>query len=216
MPTTKRLDAITRELIEAIARKKAAEPSKPTANRHLALIRAILRRAWQQWEWIERVPKITLYPESKRRIRWITPSEAIRLLNELPDHQRDTALCALNTGLRQANVLGLKWSQIDLERACAWIHADEAKGRRPIAMPLNTEALAALGRQRGRHAEHVFTFRGELRAHRLATCRMDAAQGTAHAVHMPTGRLRPLDAGPRPVCYPTTLPSSSTRMDAPE
>ncbi len=81
MLTTKRLDAITDELIEAIARKKAAETSKPTANRHLALIRAIPRRAWQQWEWgwIERAPKITLYPESKRRIRWITPSEAIRL-----------------------------------------------------------------------------------------------------------------------------------------
>ena len=38
MLTTKRLDAITRELIEAIARKKAGETSKPTANRHLALI----------------------------------------------------------------------------------------------------------------------------------------------------------------------------------
>jgi integrase len=161
MLTTKRLDAITRELIEAIARKKAAETSKATANRHPALIRAILRRAWQQWEWIERVPKITLYPESKRRIRWITPSEAIRLLNELPDHQRDAALFALNTGLRHANVQRLQWSQIDLERACAWIHADEAKGRRPIAVPLNGEALEALNRRRGKHASSVFTFRGE-------------------------------------------------------
>ena len=44
MLTTKPLDGITRELIEAIARKKTAETSKAAANRPLALIRAILRR----------------------------------------------------------------------------------------------------------------------------------------------------------------------------
>jgi integrase len=27
--------------------------------------------------------------------------------------------------LRQANVLGLKWSDVDMDRRTAWVHADE-------------------------------------------------------------------------------------------
>jgi len=67
---------------------------------------------------------------------------------------------ALATGLRQANVLHLKWSQVDLERRTAWIHADEAKGREAIGVPLNGEAIAVLQEELGKHREAVFTFRG--------------------------------------------------------
>ena len=77
------------------------------------------------------MPKVKLYREAKRRIRWITPEQAQTLLRELPRHQVDIVLFALSTGLRQSNVLELEWSQVDLDRRVAWIHADQAKGRRP-------------------------------------------------------------------------------------
>ena len=77
-------------------------------NRHLALIRTILRKACYEWEWLEKVSKIRLFPEPKRRIRWLTPEQVRTLLVELMPHQQDLVLFALFTWLRQANVLYLE------------------------------------------------------------------------------------------------------------
>jgi integrase len=46
------------------------------------------------------------------------------------------ARLALATGLRMANVTGMEWQQINLKRAVAWIHPDQAKNRRAIPVPL--------------------------------------------------------------------------------
>lgn len=156
-----RLEHITRDQLCRIADAKAKESSGATANRYMALVRAILRRAASEWEWIDRVPKVRMFPEAKRRVRWLTPGEATRLIAELPDHQAEMVRFALATGLRQGNVTGLEWSQIDLQRKLAWIHADQAKARKAIAVPLNEPAVAVLQRQTGRHPSRVFTFRGK-------------------------------------------------------
>lgn len=155
------LVSLTRQDIQRIGVFKAAESSPATANRHLALIRAILMRAQRVWEWIDRVPAITLYPEPKQRIRWLTREQADQLLAELPSHLAAMARLSLATGLRMANITGLEWAQVDLTRAVAWIHADQAKGKRAIPVPLNAEALAVIRAQLGQHPERVFTFRGK-------------------------------------------------------
>jgi integrase len=157
----KALEHITRDMLSAIAEAKARESSGATANRHMALVRAILRRAANDWEWIDRVPKVRMYREAKRRVRWLTPEQADRLMTHLPQHQADMVRFALSTGLRQGNVTGLEWSQIDLQGRRAWIHADQAKARKAIAVPLNDTAVVVIERQVGKHPERVFTFRGK-------------------------------------------------------
>jgi integrase len=42
----------------------------------------------------------------------------------------------------------------------AWIHPDQAKARKAIAVPLNAEAVALITKQLGKHLTHVFSFRG--------------------------------------------------------
>lgn len=155
------LAEISRDEIAAIGEKKRIESSGATANRYLALIRSILRKACYEWEWIEKAPKIRLYPESKRRVRWITPEQSKQLLQELPAHQRDIMLFALSTGLRQANVLELAWNQVDLDRQTAWIHGDKAKGKEDIHISLSEFSVSLLQRQLGKHPEHVFTYAGK-------------------------------------------------------
>ena len=155
------LEAIDRELIAAIGEAKAQQSSPATANRHLALIRAILRKAVYEWEWIDKAPKVKLYREAKRRIRWITLEQAKWLLGELPEHQRNVVLFALATGLRQSNVMKLEWSEVDLDRRTAWIHADQAKGRKDIHVSLGSIAVRVLRGQVGKHPLRVFTFQGE-------------------------------------------------------
>jgi integrase len=158
----KELLAITRPTIDRITEAKLAlGHSNATVNRMLELIRAILRKCVNEWEWLDRAPAVRLLKEPVRRIRFLTRDEAQRLLAVLPEHLGDMAAFSLATGLRAANVTGLQWSQVDLPRALAWVHPDQAKARRAIAVPLNAEALALVQKQIGKHATHVFSYRGK-------------------------------------------------------
>lgn len=155
------LSQVTREVVDQIGERLAKSSSPSNANRYLALIRSILRRARDDWEWVSHIPKVQLYREPKQRIRFLTPDEARRLLTELPEHLRDMAQFALTTGLRQRNVSYLQWSQVDMSRRVAWIHPDEAKAGRAIGVPLNEDALDVLRRRLGRHGVYVFTYQGK-------------------------------------------------------
>ena len=155
------LNDIDADVIDKIRCAKLKDVSKATINRYLALLRSILIRARDEWEWIEKVPKIKLFKETFSRERALTFDEAKRLLSELSDHQRETVLFALATGLRQSNVLELEWSQVNLELRHAWIRGTQSKNKRPISVPLNEIAISVLRRQIGKHPERVFTFRGK-------------------------------------------------------
>lgn len=155
------LGDITRELLFQIGERKATEASPNTANRYLALVRAILRKTRDEWEWLDRIPKVHLYSVRNKRIRWITRDEAEKLLSLLPPHQAAMARFALATGLRQRNVCRLEWSQVDLKQRLAWIHPDQAKARRAIGVPLNEEALSVLRGCLGKHEQFVFTYESQ-------------------------------------------------------
>lgn len=154
------LSQVTRDVIDAIAERKTRESSPSNANRYLALIRSILRRARDEWNWLDSIPKVRLSRETKKRIRFLSPEEARRLLNELPVHLRDMAQLALSTGLRQRNVSYLQWEQVDMARRVAWIHPDQAKAGRAIGVPLNESAVEVLRRRLGQHPVYVFTYQG--------------------------------------------------------
>lgn len=94
-------------------------------------------------EWIDKAPKVNLYRETKRQVRWLAPGQAQTLFDELQEHQRDMVLFALAIGLRQGNVTGLCWSQIDLERRTAWIAGEDVKNGDDLHVSLNDLALAA-------------------------------------------------------------------------
>jgi integrase len=83
------------------------------------------------------------------------------LLLELPPHLRDMATFTLATGLRATNVTGLTCEQVDLSRKLAWIHPDQAKARKAIAVPLNDTALQVVREQKGKHPVQVFTYEGQ-------------------------------------------------------
>lgn len=115
----KYLDELTRDEIARIGELKLKETSPATANRLLALIRSILRRAALDWEWIDKPPVIKLHREAKRRVRYLTAEQACLLIQELPEHLADIVQFSLSTGLRRSNVTGLEWSQVDLQRRVA-------------------------------------------------------------------------------------------------
>ena len=117
------LEDITRDFVQKIIAQKTC--SEATKNRYTALVRAILNRAMREWEWIDNVPYFSMYPEPKKRIRWLTPEQAKRLIDAAPPYLAQMIKFSLATGLRQRNVMTLKWQQVDLDRRVAWYYDDE-------------------------------------------------------------------------------------------
>ncbi|WP_339637942.1 site-specific integrase [uncultured Haliea sp.] len=172
------LDEISRDRVDQVGMLKKIEATPSTANRYLALVRAILRAARDDWEWIDRCPRVKLYPEPKKRVRYLSREEAALLLKELPPHLAALAEFSLATGLRQRNVSYLRWDQVDVARRMAWIHADQSKSRKAIAVPLNDSALSVLEGQRGKHSAWVFTY-ADKPVDRTSTKAWKAALGRA-------------------------------------
>jgi len=157
------LDEINKLKIDLIKNARLADGvSNSTVNRLLSILRAILNRAKDDWEWIDSVPGFRFLPEPAGRVRWITRDESVRLVEELPEHLKFMVRFALATGLRESNVTHLQWSQIDIQRRCAWVLADQAKAGKAIAVPLNDDALDVIASQVGKHDVRVFTYKGNV------------------------------------------------------
>lgn len=157
----KLLDEINRALIDRMIAARAAEVSNRSVNMTLQVVRVVLRKALLEWEWLDRLPSFRWLPEPPGRVRWVTREQAALLLSHLPEHLAAMARFSLETGLRKSNVTGLLWSQVDLVRRCAWIHPDQAKARKAIAVPLSSGAVVVLREQIGKHPIYVFTYRGQ-------------------------------------------------------
>lgn len=82
-------------------------------------------------------------PESKHD-RFLTRDEEARILEACPPDVRPAVLFAVNTGLRQMELLTLTWGQVDLPRKAVTLTADKTKGKKTRRVPLNSLALEAL------------------------------------------------------------------------
>ena len=147
-----RLSDITPELVDKALRKFCKTPANYT--RHRARVSAILK-----------LSDVNIRLESRKAGKtkerdWLTHEQWDALRAELPDHLLPMATFAINTGLRQANVLGLTWAKVDLKRKLVWIDAIEAKGGKAIAVPLSDGAINALIYVQGAHPEFCFTYKG--------------------------------------------------------
>ena len=153
--TTSRMMAIREEL------RSQRDLSTTTCNKYLS----VLARIWiyaHEREFVEAVPAIPTYKRRQKtrtkRFAVLTPEQAARLIAELPPHLLPMVRFALATGLRDANVHGLRWQEVDLTRRVARVWGDEAKAGELIPVPLNDDAVAVLQGQFGQHETHVFTY----------------------------------------------------------
>lgn len=115
-----------------------------TRNRYRAFIRAVLRAAEREWDWLERAPTLRSESEPRRRVAFLTREQAESLIAHLPEKYRCPVRFALLTGLRRSNVFGLCWDNVNLEQGVVVVHADEAKAGERIIVPLNSQAKALL------------------------------------------------------------------------
>src|SRR3989337_3886641 len=87
-----------------------------------------------------------------------SPEEESRLLAVCPEWLKDIIIFAMNTGMRQGEILGIEWSHVDLFRKTATVMRSKNGERRTI--PLNQSALEVLkSKAKVRHimSSYVFT-----------------------------------------------------------
>lgn len=127
--------------------------SPATANRFLSALSKAFSDAVREWHWLHDNPlrRVAKEQESPGRVRYLSDDERKALLtvckkSELPELYL-IVLFAITTGMRRGELLGLRWSDVDLERGVAVIHHTKNGDRRSV--PIVPE-VAALLREHGR------------------------------------------------------------------
>jgi integrase len=133
-----------------------ADVKPATRNRYRALVRAILRAAEREWDWLDKTPALRIEQEPRRRVAFLSREQAEGLIGALPERYRCAVRFALLTGLRRANVFGLCWENVNLDKGSVIVHGDEAKAGKRILVPLNSQAKALLEAMPGERQGRVF------------------------------------------------------------
>lgn len=141
-----------------------------TINYGLQVVRQILNLASGEWldefglTWLATAPKIKLLPENDKRKPYpLTWSEQEQLFRELPQHLKQMALFAANTGCRDQEICNLRWEwEIPIENGSVFIvPGEQVKNREDRLIVLNLVAQEVIEQQRGLHKEYVFVFRNK-------------------------------------------------------
>lgn len=96
----------------------AGTQKRTSARRYLETLRAAVRYWHREYGPLPVVPVVTLPARAEPRQRWLTRSEAARLLKAArrTQHLARFILLGLYTGSRSGIVLRLQWDQIDLQK----------------------------------------------------------------------------------------------------
>jgi integrase len=158
----KNLQEITGRDIEnyMLTLSKSVKPA--TVNRHIALMRHMLRKA-TEWGYIKDNPArmVKQFKEPPGRTRWLTDSERERLLYECRLSKSELlyqiVFTALNTGMRKGELENLTWEDVDFKERVITIRTSKNNETRHI--PINKALLAVLHNLYNRmpHAHYVFS-----------------------------------------------------------
>jgi integrase len=147
---SRRLSAITKELVVSLHNRVATERGKAAANRVLSLLHAAFNYAVGLERIVANPIAFKRFAETSRA-RYLKADELRRLFSALEGDVtglRDYVVLSLCTAARKSNVLGMKWSDIDTDQFVWTIPAIDAKGDEVISIPLVAEALEVLRRRR--------------------------------------------------------------------
>ena len=144
----KSLEEISPKWIVAYKSQRRQEgAASRTINLELSLMRHAFNKALKEYEWVDKNPvaqvsheRVTLTME-----RWLREDEEERLLACSPSWLRDVIVFAINTGLRQGEILNLQWPRVDMFRKAITIV--EQKNQAIDTLPLNRKALEVIIRR---------------------------------------------------------------------
>ncbi|MDH4186041.1 MAG: tyrosine-type recombinase/integrase [Nitrospira sp.] len=140
------------------SQRRTAGAATATINKELQLVRHAFNVAMREWEWCHTNPMHRVALESAHNAvdRWLTEDEEVRLFQAAPPWLQEIMAFALNTGMRQGEILALQWQDVDFYRGTLVVMKSKNRERRTI--PLNNIVFALLTEKKaaGREDGPVF------------------------------------------------------------
>jgi integrase len=146
--------------IERVLMHLQAEGKQPaTLVRHLAVLKATFNRAKRLGIMKENPATLVKPPKVNNvLVRYLTAEQETTLLEQLPVQYRPVVQVAINSGLRQGELLHLTWRDIDWNAGIVTVQETKAGDKRRV--PMNSTVLGVLTslreRAAGQLADQVF------------------------------------------------------------
>lgn len=151
-----KLSELHPEKIAACRDSLRAQGKKPsTCNRYLAALAAVLTRCVKHWHWLQVNPvgQVAKLVENNARKRFLSEPELHRLLQSCRDSESDdvllVVLLAVTTGARRGELLGLRWSDVDLRAGI--ISLIDTKNGDSRTIPIPAAVLPMLQERKATH-----------------------------------------------------------------
>ena len=139
---------ITPPLIVECRDLLAESLSPATVVRYLAALSIVFTVAVNEWEWVQENPakKVKRPTEPDGRVRFLDDDERQRLLVACKESSSEwlymCVILALSSGMRKAELMGLKWPDVNLKDGYLILHKTKNGTRRRV--PLSGLALTLL------------------------------------------------------------------------
>jgi len=158
----RKLSAITKQDVQALHEKIGEENGLYQANRLLARLCILYNKALEWgWEGVNPAQGVKKFKE-KSRDRFLHPDELPRFFESLDlesnDTIRDYIYVSLFTGVRQSNVLTMRWEDIYFERK-EWL-VPETKNGEPLRVHLVETVINILKSRLQRYGRNKWVFEG--------------------------------------------------------
>jgi len=125
-------------LTEPNSKGKIRTPA--TAVRYLAALSHAFNVAVNEWQWLEDSPirKVKKPKESRGRVRFLDDGERERFLTACRESSNawlyPCVILALSTGMRQGELMGLKWQDVNLKDGYIILHETKNGDRRRVPL----------------------------------------------------------------------------------
>ncbi len=151
-------DITTRDVSDAML-KLPKDLANATINRYRSALSVVFRYACRQYNLPSNpVGLIPSKPEDNNRVRYLSTLERKRLLKACMKAEWTKlyllVLMAITTGARRGELLGLRWSDIDLERQTAFVQT--TKNGQPKVLPLTNDVINELTKFKQQGASLIF------------------------------------------------------------
>jgi len=114
--------------------------SNATINRELAALKRMFQLAYRCTPpKVNQIPYIPMLKEPSPRRGFFEHEEFVTLREVLPDYLKPVVTFAYHTGWRKAEILKLKWDQVDLKEGLVRLHPGQTKNDEARSVFLNDE-----------------------------------------------------------------------------
>lgn len=162
-------DIKTSELENYQAKRRNEGKSFSTIDREIISAKAVIYKAFKDNKVSGEVLKVfqnikkLLKRNSNARKRTLSPEEYLNLESSAPNHLRPILRLGYDTGMREGEVLGLKWGRISLKEKIIRLKPEDTKDNEPRDIPMSEEVFKILSHiPRGISDDyHVFIYKGK-------------------------------------------------------